>query len=106
MDDDDDTTYETPMFLCFNLNYIFIGVYWWTRQRIHNILIVVDRYPQPMADKTIPDLWAEFGIVYPPFIAGIDLPHQGAFDSFNPNLGMSLLLGDVTIGHWRHNQPT
>ena len=26
------------------LKYTFICVYWWTRQRIHNTLIVVDRY--------------------------------------------------------------
>ena len=35
MDDDDETTYETTMFLCFNFKIIFICVYWWTRQRIH-----------------------------------------------------------------------
>ena len=29
------------------LNYTFICVYWWTRKRIHNTLIVVDRYLRP-----------------------------------------------------------
>ena len=37
------------------LNDTFICVYWWTRQRIHNTLIVVDRYLRLMGDKTIPD---------------------------------------------------
>ena len=38
--------------------YTYICVYWWTRQRIHNTLIVVDRYlrlMRLMGDKTIPD---------------------------------------------------
>ena len=39
----------------FWLKYTFICVYWWTRQRIHNILIVVDRYLRLTGDKTIPD---------------------------------------------------
>ena len=55
MDDDDETTYETAMFLCLTLKYTFICVHWWTRQRIHNTLIVVDRYLRLMGDKTIPD---------------------------------------------------
>ena len=33
------------------LKYTFICVYWWTRQRIHNTLIVVDRYLRLMGDK-------------------------------------------------------
>ena len=44
MDEDNETTYETPKSLCLNRNYIFICVYWWIRQRIRNTLIVVDRY--------------------------------------------------------------
>ena len=64
MDDDGETNYETPMFPRLNLNrkykdyvlrYTFICVYWWTRQRIHNTLIMVDRYLRRMGDKTIPD---------------------------------------------------
>ena len=35
--------------------FTFICVYWWTRQRIHNTLFVVDRYLRLMGDKTIPD---------------------------------------------------
>ena len=56
------------------LKYTFICVYWRTRQRIHNTLIVVDRYLRLMGDKTIPDL-AELRLesFYPPFVAGIDL---------------------------------
>ena len=115
MDDDDETTYETAMFLCFNLKHTFICVYWWTRQRIHNTLIVLDRYLRLMGDKTIPDsAEPRLESFYPPFVAGLDLPHQGVVDSHNPSLGMRQLFGDVTIGpvtsqstnpiKW-HNQP-
>ena len=44
MDDDDETTYETAMFLCFNLKlhlYLCLLV---NETRIHNTLIVVDWY--------------------------------------------------------------
>ena len=70
------------------LKCTFICVYWWTRQRIHNTLIVVDRYLRLMGDKTIPDS-AEPSLesFYPPFVAGIDLPHQGIVDSYNLNYG-------------------
>ena len=66
------------------LKYTFICVYWWTRQRIHNTLIVVDRYLRLMGDKTIPDS-AEPCLepFYPPFVAGINLPDQGVVDSYN-----------------------
>ena len=37
------------------LKYTFICVCWWTRQRIHNTLIVADRYLRLMGEKTIPD---------------------------------------------------
>ena len=78
------TTYETPMFLCFNLKITFICVYWWKRQRIHNTLIVVDWYLRLMGDKTIPDsAEPRLESLYPPFVAGIDLPHQGVVDSYN-----------------------
>ena len=73
MDDDGETTYETPMFLCLTLKYMYICVYWWTRQRIHNTLIVVDRYLRLMGDKTIPDsAEPRLESFYPPFVAGID----------------------------------
>ena len=65
------------------LKYIFICVYWWTRHRIHNTLIVVDRYLRLMGDKTIPDsAEPRLESFYPPFVAGIDLPHQGVVDSY------------------------
>ena len=75
MDDDDETTYEMAISL----------VYWWMRQRIYNTLIVIDRYLRLMGDKRIPDA-AEPRLesFYPPFVAGIDLPHQGVVDSYNP----------------------
>ena len=67
------------------LKYTFICVYWWTRQRIHNTSIVVDRYLQLMGDKTIPDsAEPRLESFYPPFVAGIDLPHQSVVDSYNP----------------------
>ena len=66
------------------LKYTFNCVYWWTRQRIHNTLIVVDRYLRLMGDKTIPDsAEPRLESFYPPFVAGIDLPHQGVMDSYN-----------------------
>ena len=81
------------------LKYTFICVYWWTRQRIHNTLIVVDRYLRLMGDKTIPDsAEPRLESFYPPFVVGIDLPHQGVVDSYNPSLGMRQLFGDVTMG--------
>ena len=45
-------------------------------------LIVVDRYLRLMGDKTVPDS-AEPHVesIYPPFVAGIDLSHQGVMDS-------------------------
>ena len=65
------------------LKYTFIRVYWWTRQRIHNNLIAVDRYLRLMGDKTIPDsAEPRLESFYPPFVAGIHLPHQGEVDSY------------------------
>ena len=47
-------------------------------------LDVVDRYLGFMGDKTIPDsAEPRLESFYPPFIAGIDLPHQGVVDSYN-----------------------
>ena len=74
------------------LNCTFICVYWWTRQRIHNTLIVVDRYLRLMGDKTIPDsAEPRLESFYPPFVAGIDLPHQGVVDSYNLHMAISML---------------
>ena len=59
-----------------------------------------------MGDKTIPDsVEPRLESFYSPFLAGIDLPHQGVVDSYNPSLGMRQLFGDVTMGQWRHNKP-
>ena len=102
------TTMRQPMkrrcSCILTLKYTFICVYWWTRQRIHNTLIVVDRYLRLMGDKTIPDsAEPRLESFCPPFVAGIDLPHQGVVDSYNSSLGMWKLFGDVTMGQWRHN---
>ena len=75
----------------FDVKYTFICVYWWTRQRIHNTLIVVDGYLRLMGDKTIPDsAEPRLESFYPPFVAGIDLPHQGVMDSYNLGLIRSI----------------
>ena len=67
-----------------SLKCTFICVYWWTRYRIHNTLIVVDRYLRLMGDKRIPDsAEPRLESFYPPFVAGINLPHQGVVDSYN-----------------------
>ena len=74
------------------LKCTFISVYWWTRQRIHNTLIVVDRYLRLMGDKTIPDsAEPRLESFYPPFVAGIDLPHQGVVDSYNLYIGILIM---------------
>ena len=87
------------------LNYTFICVYWWTRQRIHTLL-VVDRYLRLMGDKTIPDS-AEpcLESFYPPFVAGIDLPHQGVVDSYNiwPNAAEVVLKDMGKSISWAHS---
>ena len=84
MDDDGETTYERRCSCVFTLKYTVIRVYWWTRQRIHNTLIVVDRYLRLKGDKTILDsAESRLESFYLPFVAGIDLPHQGVVDSYN-----------------------
>ena len=66
------------------LKYNFICVYWLSRQRICNTLLVVDRYLRLMGDKTIADsAEPRLESFYPPFVADIDLPHQGVLDSYN-----------------------
>ena len=88
------------------LKYTFICVYWWTRQRIHNTLIVVDRYLRRMGDKTIPDsAEPRLESFYPPFVAGIDLPHQGVLDSYNLHNGISYT-GKMTSLYWIRAQFT
>ena len=91
------TTVRQPMkrrcSCVLTLKYTFICVYWWTRQRIHNTLIVVDRYLRPMGDTTIPDsAEPRLESLYPPFVAGIDLPHQGVVDFYNLNWNTYLLI--------------
>ena len=76
------------------LKYAF---YQWTRQRIHNTLIVVDRYLQLMGDKMIPDsAEPRLELLYPPFVTGIDLPHQSVVDSYNLQCVSS---GDTAVLH-------
>ena len=63
-------------------------------------MIVVNQYLQLMGDKTIPDsAEPHLESFYPPFVAGIDLPHQGVLDSYNLHNGISY------IGKMVLNQP-
>ena len=90
------------------LKYTFICVYWWTRQKIHNTLIVVDRYLRLIWDKTISDsAEPRLESFYPPFIAGIDLPHSGVVDSYNLGLPRSIswLLMPWLLTSPGHQQP-
>ena len=52
LDDDWESSGDTLVSRCFKLKYDF---YQWTRQRIHDNLIMVDQYLQLMEAKTIPD---------------------------------------------------
>ena len=61
MDDDGETTYETPMLLCFNLNLC--------------LLVYETKNPQHL-DFGRSILRASSGIVFSPFVAGIDLTQQ------------------------------
>ena len=51
--------------------------YWWSRQRIHSTLFVVNQYLRLKGNKTIPDL-AE------PHLELFYLPSVGVVDSYNP----------------------
>ena len=98
------TTMRQPMkrwcSCVLTLKYTFICVYWWTRHRIHNTLIVVERYLRLMGDKTIPDsAEPRLESFYPPFVTGIDLPHQGVVDSYNLHNGISYT-GKMTSLYW------
>ena len=81
MDDDSETTYETQMFLCFNIK---INLY---------LCLVVNETKNPqhfdcgwsrlMGDKMIQDsVEPRLELFYLPFVAGIHLP-QGVVDSYN-----------------------
>ena len=83
------------------LKYTFICIYWWTRQRIHNTSIVVDRYLRLMGYKMIPDsAEPRLESFHPPWVAGIDLPHQGAVDYYNLDNGISYM---DNMTYWYRN---
>ena len=68
------------------------------RRRIHNTLIVVDRYLRLMGDKTIPDsAEPRLESFYPPFAPGIDLPHQGVVDSYILHHGISYISNTISL---------
>ena len=92
------------------------ALYRWTRQRIHNTLIVVDRYLRLIGDKTIPDSTEpRLGSFYHTFVAGVDLPHQGVVDCFSltpgctrqaPGIWGRLIPGQACGNFWwRHRGP-
>ena len=68
---------KRPCSCVLTLKCTLICVYWWTRQRIHITLIVVDRYLRLMGDKMIPDSAERRSTT------SVDLPHQGVVDSYN-----------------------
>ena len=116
MDDDGETT-KRRCSCVLTLKYTFICVYWWTRQRIHNTLIAVDRYLRLMGDKTIPEsAEPRLESFYPPFVAGIDLPHQDVVDSYSlvhPGVRDKRRVSEIDLSQtrhetafwWRHNGP-
>ena len=68
----------------------------WTRQSIHNTLIIVNRYLRLMGDKTILDE-APSRIVLSP----IHLPHQGVVDSYGPCWPMKQnSVCHLSVCHW------
>ena len=81
------------------LKCTFICVHRWMRQRrIHNTLIVVDRYLRLMGDKTIPDsAEPRLESFYPTFVPGIDLPHQGVVDSYILHQGISYSSNTISL---------
>ena len=84
MDDDGVTTYEMSMFLCFNIkihHYLCLLV---NETKNPQHLDCSRSIPATHGDKTIPDS-AELRLesFYPPFVADIDLPHQGVVDSYS-----------------------
>ena len=59
-----------------------------------------------MGDKTIPDsAEPRLESFYPPFVAGIDLPHQGVVDSYNLHNGISYT-GKISSLYWIAAQGT
>ena len=115
------TTVRQPMerqcSCVLTLKYVLMCVYWWMRQRIHNTLIVVDWYLRLMGDKTIPDsAEPRLESFHPPFVAGIDLSHQGVVDSYSlihPGVRDKRQVSEIDLSQprhetafwWRHNGP-
>ena len=57
---------------------------------------MIDRYLRRMGDKTTPDsAEPRLESFHPPFVAGIDLPHQGVVDSYNLGHPTFVLHGPV-----------
>ena len=81
-----------------SLKYTFICVCWWTRQRIHNTLIVVDRYLRLMGDKI-------------PHSSQVSIYHnQGVVDSYSlvhPRVQDKCRVSEIDLSQprheWRHN---
>ena len=105
LDKDGETNWVTLIWRCFRLKN---AIYQWTRQRIHNTLIVVGRYMRLMGDKTIPNsAGPRLESFYPLFVAGIDLPHQ-CVDSYNPlhYINLRIITIWVNINYTTGGTPT
>ena len=84
MDDDGDTTYETPMFLYFNVKiHLYLCLLVNETKNLQHL--DCGRSNTAMhGDKTIQDsAEPRFESCYPPFVAGIDLLRQGVVDFYN-----------------------
>ena len=75
MDDDGETTSETPMFLyCYLKIHLYLC-----------LLVKETKNPQQLAcGRSIPATHGDkTNRFYPPFVAGIDLAHQGVMDCYS-----------------------
>ena len=108
MDNNGETIYKTPMFLYFNIKmhlYLCLLV---NETKNPQHLDCGRSIPGTHGDKTIPDsAEPRLESFYPPFVAGIDLSHQGLVDSYNLGLPRSIqwLLMSWLLASPGHQQP-
>ena len=72
---DGGTTCDTPVSRCFYSKRLLLV----DDRKIHHILIVINRYLWLVEKR----FQTSLEYPYSPFVAGIDLPHQGVVDSYN-----------------------
>ena len=92
LDKDGETNWATLISRCFRLKY---AINQWTRQRIHNTLIVVGRYLRLKGDKTTPN---SAGLVRNRFI-----PHSSQVSIYHIKVWWSLIIRYITsvFALWR-----